>query len=390
MEVVELLAEDVGKVLVDVVVGGGVSGAETGLANIVYEAHVLKCGEGDFGQGFVESPAGFVVLPLGGEVVGKEEDVFPVLFDEFAACFVDVDVLHGVPGHVVEVEEERMCSDAVARGLGETVGVAFELNAGTELGVEGVVGVVGEVDGAAGLEALGIEVDKLVVADKGDVFDLDVGADVFDLLKVPKGEGVVVAVAEEDGSLGMAVARVQDVGTGVVGNVAVAAVVVVPVLEGHEGRCGKDDKVYAVGTEAGKDFLVILFELLSFGKEPFGAEGDKDGESVETEDVGVVAFARFVGGMVEVEGKDDASHKEESEDSPEGFTPRGEGIEAEKTEEQGEEVVGVVGSGVKAFGWAGTCADKEAVDGWDARDELAVLRGAETLAVVVTAREVPH
>ena len=101
-----------------------------------------------------------------------------------------------------------MCSDAVARGLGETVGVAFELNAGTELGVEGVVGIVGEVDRAAGLEALGIEVDKLVVANKGDVFDLDVGADVFDLLKVPEGEGVVVAVAEEDGSLGMAVAGV--------------------------------------------------------------------------------------------------------------------------------------------------------------------------------------
>ena len=169
-----------------------------------------------------------------------------------------------------------------------------------------------------------------------------------------------------------------------------AAVVVVPVLEGHEGRCGKDDKVYAVGTEAGKDFLVILFELLSFGKEPFGAEGDKDGESVETEDVGVVAFARFVGGMVEVERKDDASHKEECEDRPEGFTPRGEGIEAEETEEQGEEVVGVVGAGVKAFGWAGTCADKETVDGWDARNELAVLRGTETLAVVVASGEVPH
>ena len=119
-----------------------------------------------------------------------------------------------------------MCSDAVARGLGETVGVAFELKAGTELGMEGVVGVVGEVDGAAGLEALGIEVDKLVVADKGDVFDLDVGADVFDLLKVPEGEGVVVAVAEEDGSLGMAVAGVEDVGSRVVGDVAVAAVVV--------------------------------------------------------------------------------------------------------------------------------------------------------------------
>ena len=101
-----------------------------------------------------------------------------------------------------------MCSDAVARGLGETVGVAFELNAGTELGVEGVVGVVGEVDRAAGLEALGIEVDKLVVANKGDVFDLDVGTDVFDLLKVPKGEGVVVTVAKENGSLGMAVAGV--------------------------------------------------------------------------------------------------------------------------------------------------------------------------------------
>ena len=37
-----------------------------------------------------------------------------------------------------------------------------------------------------------------------------------------------------------------------------AAVVVVPVLEGHEGRCGKNDKIDAVGAEAGKDFLGIV------------------------------------------------------------------------------------------------------------------------------------
>jgi hypothetical protein len=65
---------------------------------------------------------------------------------------------------------------------------------------------------------------------------------------------------------------------------------------------------------------------------------NEDAESVEAENVGVVAFARFVGGMVEVEGKDDASHKEESEDSPKGLTPGGEVIEAEETEEEGEEV----------------------------------------------------
>ena len=57
-------------------------------------------------------------------------------------------------------------------------------------------------------------------------------------MEIPEGEGVVVAVGEEDGALRMAVAGVEDVGSRIVCHKAVAAVVVVPVLGRHQGGYG--------------------------------------------------------------------------------------------------------------------------------------------------------
>ena len=146
------------------------------------------------------------VLSLGDEVLGEQQHVAPVLLDEFATCFVDIDVLHGVPLHAVEVVEERCGGHAVA-GVGhEAVGVAFELQAsGVEL-AEMVVGVVGEVDGTGQLYTFFEELGKALATHKADILDADVEAHAFNCLQVPEGEGVVVAVGEEDGALRVPVA----------------------------------------------------------------------------------------------------------------------------------------------------------------------------------------
>ena len=145
----------------------------------------------------------------------------------------------------------------------------------------------------------------------------------------------------------------EDIGSGVVGDVAVAAVVVVPVLEGHEGGHCKHNKADAIGQRA----TCFARYLAGFVHQPLHAEGDEDAEGIETEDVGIVALTGFVGGVVEVEGEDDAAHEEEREDRPEGTTARKEGIDTNKAEEQREEVVGIVAAGVQTVGRSGAGAD---------------------------------
>ncbi len=161
----------------------------------------------------------------------------------------------------------------------------------------------------------------------------------------------------------------EDIGSGVVGDVAVAAVVVVPVLEGHEGGHRKHNKAGAVGQRA----TCFSRYLVGLVHQPFHAEGDEDAEGIKTEDVGIVALTGFVGGVVEVEGEDNAAHKEEREDCPEGTTARKEGIDTNKAEEQGEKEVGIVAAGVQTVGRSGTGANKQAVDGRNACDELPIL-----------------
>ena len=118
--------------------------------------------------------------------------------------------------------------------------------------------------------------------------------------------------------------------------------------------------------------------------------GDEDGEGVEAKDIGVVAFAGFVGGVVEVDVEDDAAHEEQRQESPEHSAVAPKGIETQQAQEQGEEEVAVVAGGGEAVGEAFAGAHQEPVEGRDAGDELAVLRRAEALSVVVAAREVPH
>ena len=67
----------------------------------------------------------------------------------------------------------------------------------------------------------------------------DVGSYAFDLLGIPEGEGVVVAVGDEYGVL---VAGVEHIGGHIEGGVAMAAVVVVPVLKGHKRGYGEKEE----------------------------------------------------------------------------------------------------------------------------------------------------
>jgi len=385
----QLLVEDAQQLGFDAVAGSGVGGVEEGLADAVHELDVLQNVEGYLDKGFAEGVVGVGGAAEVGEVLGEQQYVAPVLFEEFAAGLVDVDVLEGLPVHGVEVAEEGVDGHTVAGCGHEAVGVAFQLEAVGVVLAEVVVGVVGEVDGPALVEAFPKEGGILLASDQAYVFDVDVGADAFHVAEVPEGEGVVVAVGEEEGALGVAVARLEDVGGGVVGGETVAAVVVVPVLACHECRYGQEEQGGKPSSGTPRQS-----QTAQKGAQPAhehgGPEGDEDAEGVEAEDVGIVALARFVGGVVEVEGEDDTAHEEEGEDGPEGAAVGEEEVESEQAQQQGQEEVGVVGAGVEAGGRPGSGADQKAVDEGYAGDELAVWGRAVALAVVVAAAEVPH
>ena len=94
--------------------------------------------------------------------------------------------------------------------------------------------------------------------------------------------------------------------------------------------------------------------------------------------------------MIEIEVEDDSAHQEKSQEDPKHAAVTPKGIETQQAQEQGQEEVAVVASGGEAVGEAPAGAYQEPVEGRDASDELAVLRGAKALAVVVAARKVPH
>ena len=73
---------------------------------------------------------------------------------------------------------------------------------------------------------------------------------------------------------------------------------IVPVLASHKERYGKQ-QVF------GQSYWFVL-RLLQFFGNGQSAESDIDGKGVEGEDVGVVAFTRFVDGVVEVDGEEEA------------------------------------------------------------------------------------
>ena len=148
--VVKLFAEDVVEVLCYFGCLVFAAGKVEGLADAVYQLRVLQGCERDFGKGLVEDGVGLGCEAVGAEVFGQYGDICPVLFEEFAAAFVDVYSVEWVPCHLGgDVAVEGFYGYAVA-GLGsEAVGCAFELQQSVEVLAVVVVGVVGEVDGAA-------------------------------------------------------------------------------------------------------------------------------------------------------------------------------------------------------------------------------------------------
>ena len=103
--------------------------------------------------------------------------------------------------------------------------------------LEAVVGVLGEIKRS--LETVvGDDGERCPVAGEVHIVDVDVGATVFDMLEIPKWEGVVVAHGEKDGAV---VAALQMVEADVVNGVAVVSVVVAPVADSHESRCKEND-----------------------------------------------------------------------------------------------------------------------------------------------------
>ena len=95
-----------------------------------------------------------------------------------------------------------------------------------------IVGLGQETDGQR-LAFVGLLlhlVDVPVTREIGEVDGADVRADTLDFLCVPEGEGIVVAVAEEDG---IRLTTLEVVAAHVTGDGATRAVVVVPILPCH-------------------------------------------------------------------------------------------------------------------------------------------------------------
>ena len=142
VEVVQLLGQDGAQLGGETLVGGGVAGQEVGLGYAVHELHILQGGEGELGKGLVECAARVGVPAEGGEVVGQEQHIFPILLNELASGLVDVDLFHGVPCHAVKMAEEGLDGHAVAGLWHEAVGVALQLQPVGVVLAQVVVGVV--------------------------------------------------------------------------------------------------------------------------------------------------------------------------------------------------------------------------------------------------------
>ena len=150
MVVVELFFEDMAEVVGHCFGLSSASGLVEGLAYTINELRVLDSSERNLGEGFVQYRVGFCCEVFVAEVLGQQYDILPVLLEEFAAAFVDVHAFDILPSHVARhVAVGGLHVYAVAGGVGEAVGVPFELEPASEKMAVLIVGVVGEIDGAA-------------------------------------------------------------------------------------------------------------------------------------------------------------------------------------------------------------------------------------------------
>ena len=212
---------------------------------------------------------------------------------------------------------------------------------------------------------------------------------------VPKREGVIVAVGEDDG-ISLLRQALEVVLSEVTAAVASAAVVVVPGLRHHlQGHEQTDQREECHGQ--------CLAGLLS---EPVGnsrsTQSNPDGEGVERTCVGIISFARLAGRLVQVDDDRDAGHEEEEEDHPE-LLDAGvcggavSGVlaclpeESEQTQQQWQAEEDVASLVLAQFaGHAALVAEAKVVEEGDAREPVAVLQFSIALNVVLPAGKVPH
>ena len=199
------------------------------------------------------------------------------------------------------------------------------------------------------------------------VHDPYVRAHAVHLLIEPQGESVVIPVVDDDG---VGQYRLQVVPADVAGYRAVRTVVIVPVLGRENARYDHADDRSGYGSHealasGGPDDQVAHGEY---------AQADPDAEGVERTRINIVAFARFVGRGVEVNHQRDAHHHEEPHDDREVARIAVELIDqADKTQQEGEEIVGVAPLVIRYFVRQVVLrSEVKLVDPLDAREPVAV------------------
>ena len=159
-------------------------------------------------------------------------------------------------------------------------------------------------------------VDIPVCLQIGEVADAGIRAHAFRILIIPQGEGVVVAIGEDDG-VTFFLERHQVVLSEVTAAVATGAVVVVPCLGSHLDGDDETDDSY----DSGDDGLSLFTCQLELSREPVDDSGHThtapDGEGIERACIGVVALTWLHRCLVQVDDNGKSCHKEEEEHHPE-------------------------------------------------------------------------
>ena len=140
-----------------------------------------------------------------------------------------------------------------------------------------------------------------LAAQQRNIDHLHIASKTLDLLHIPQRKRIVVAYSEQDA---VCVARIEEVGCRVTGNIASRAVVVVPVLAAHKQRNANDKQPQS---RLHRTTCPLAAEFVR--NQCCRPKSNPNGEGIERKHVGVVAFARLIHRVVKVDRQDDASHQ---------------------------------------------------------------------------------
>ena len=245
-------------------------------------------------------------------------------------------------------------------------------------------------------------VDVPVTREIGEVDSTDVRADALDFLCVPEGEGIVVAVAEEDG---IRLTALEIVAAHVAGDGTTRSVVVIPVLPCHlYGDEQEHQRSDTCSSRRDGDRCVLITGLLRrlLGEIAAGGRSDSshteahpDSEGVERSHISVVTLTGLTRILVEVKHDGDTRHEEEHEGHPEALHPTTPATDLEEEpdepEDQREGVVDIVPLIARhILGVRIAIPVEEAIDEGNTRSSATTQEAAVTLKVILAPSEVPH